>query len=292
MLLDRMELADFVTPIKLAQGILKQLPGLKPPVPIEEIALALDITEIRELETKGFEGGLLAFSDKASGVILVNQRSSRQRRRFTIGHELGHFLNPWHEPQSSGGFQCSSRDFLASDVRTSNKAIRMEAEANQFSASLLMPASLLKMDIRAVNELGIAQIWELANTYDVSKEALARRYVELCDEPCMVLLSKNGKFLYSYRHPDFPFINLREGSSLPKASLSTISQLAEGEIADWSESDPCLWTNSDKLVAVYEQTVLQREGFRMTLLHGELRDEEDDAEEKELSRSWTPRFHK
>ena len=37
------------------------------PVPIEEIARDVDITDIRSLEIDGFEGGLVAFDDKVDG---------------------------------------------------------------------------------------------------------------------------------------------------------------------------------------------------------------------------------
>jgi hypothetical protein len=46
--------------------------------PVEDIARKLDITDIRELETEGFEGGLVTDAEKSSGVILVNQEPDYQ----------------------------------------------------------------------------------------------------------------------------------------------------------------------------------------------------------------------
>ena len=92
MLISRMDLADLGSPEALVEGILKQVSDLPIPVPIEDIARSVDITNITFIGTDSFEGGLVTDRDKSEGVILVNRRSGRRRRRFTVSHELGHFL--------------------------------------------------------------------------------------------------------------------------------------------------------------------------------------------------------
>lgn len=293
MTLDRIELADLVHPDAIAQGIIKQIPDLNLPVPIEDIARSLDIIDIQAMETQGFEGGLITFPDKSEGTILVNKRNKRQRQRFTIGHELGHFLCPWHIPPTNNSFRCKAGDFLSSDTHTKNKAAKMEAEANRFSASILMPIAHIKAHIRSRKEPGLDHIWEFSDIYDVSKETLGRRYIEIHDECCALVLSKNGKFLYCYRHDDFPYINLSKDHPLPKVSICNTDSSPEGVISDWHEIMPDIWTNQPSMLsALFEQTVLQADGYRMTLLQAELRDEEDDEEEKDLQDSWVPRFRK
>lgn len=291
--LDRMELADLASPNALVHGLLKQLPDIPIPVPIQEIALALDIKNIMPLTTKGFEGGLVADSTKSEGTILVNKNSSRQRQRFTIGHELGHFLSPWHEPATPEGFLCTSHDFIAADMRASDKVKRMESEANLFSAGILMPMQQFRKDLRSLGGPELEHIIKLANTYDVSKEALSRRYVGLHDECCAVVVSKDGHYLYSYRHDDFPFVDLQRGNPLPKGALSKTSNASEGTITEWAEVPPYTWTsNTKKLTALFEQTMRQQQGYRITLLHAEVQDEEEEREEDDLQESWTPRFHR
>src|SRR5262245_61704543 len=109
--LDRMALDDVgANPRRLAQAIHEQLGKGKGPVPIREIAMALDIDEIREGSLTNIEAALITTPERGSGSILVNLNSSRQRRRFSIGHELGHFLNPFHQPTSPEGFHCSRSD--------------------------------------------------------------------------------------------------------------------------------------------------------------------------------------
>lgn len=73
-------------PERLVGAIHDQLPDLTGPVPVVEIALALDIEEIREEPLKSFEGALITPPVKVYWSIVVNARSSRQRRRYiTVG---------------------------------------------------------------------------------------------------------------------------------------------------------------------------------------------------------------
>jgi IrrE N-terminal-like domain len=67
-------------------------------MPIHQIAEALDIVEIQQARLKGLEGALVSAPERDIGLIVVNSASSVQRQRFTVAHELGHFLNPWHRP--------------------------------------------------------------------------------------------------------------------------------------------------------------------------------------------------
>ena len=58
--LDRMAIEEVGGhPERLAGAIHDQLPGLTGPVPVVEIALALDIEEIRETPLMSFEGALI-----------------------------------------------------------------------------------------------------------------------------------------------------------------------------------------------------------------------------------------
>src|SRR5690242_18250001 len=98
------------SPEGLVTAILKIEKDLPIPVPIEDLCRQLDVTNIADLETEGFEGALITDTTKSSAMILVNQASSPQRRRFTIGHELGHFLIPTHMPTADGQFLCSRAD--------------------------------------------------------------------------------------------------------------------------------------------------------------------------------------
>ncbi|HOS41995.1 MAG TPA: hypothetical protein PLG31_19875, partial [Spirochaetota bacterium] len=57
--ISRFDLADFASPERIVDGIIQKIPDLPIPVPVVELALMLDIISIEELESDGYEGGLL-----------------------------------------------------------------------------------------------------------------------------------------------------------------------------------------------------------------------------------------
>ncbi len=130
-----------LNPRRIAEAILAQLEGERGAVPVREIALALDIEWIRAEPLSNIEAALVTTAERDRGQILLNSRSSRQRQRFSLGHELLHFLNPLHEQTSEGGFQCSRLDMRAS-ASTQGRHERQESEANEFAIELLTPRSV------------------------------------------------------------------------------------------------------------------------------------------------------
>jgi Zn-dependent peptidase ImmA (M78 family) len=177
MQISRIDLADKGSPEGLVMAILKAEPSLPIPIPIEELCRQLDIIEIQALTTQGFEGGLLTDRERSRGIVLVKNGVSPQRRRFTIGHELGHFLMPSHVPDEEGRFLCSQRDMAMLSSKEGDRRARMEVEANRFSSLVLMPPPRLRAEIggRAPN---IEHMLSLATKFDVSKDAMARAYAE------------------------------------------------------------------------------------------------------------------
>ena len=69
-------------------------------------------------------------------IISVNSGESNKRRRFTVAHELGHFLFDFDPNQSIQYFNKFEIDHAKGD--------RVEGRANRFAAELLMPENLIK----------------------------------------------------------------------------------------------------------------------------------------------------
>jgi Zn-dependent peptidase ImmA (M78 family) len=285
---NRMDLADCATPEALLSTIQKLQAGTFPiPIPVEQWAAALDITAIKALETEGFEGGLMMFSDRSSAAILVNANNGRRRRRFTIGHELGHFLLPWHSPRDEQGFLCTKRDMAVYRTKPGgDRYMEMEAQANRFSAGLLMPAAPFRTDLRSRRNFDISNIVEIADRYDVSKEATARRCADLHDDPIAIVISRHGKILRAYAGRDFPRLTVRPNEPLPSASVTHRSTLSPGQSSEWDEMPADLWLECVR-GSVCEQALGQKEGFRLTLLtfEAESLDPEDD---ENVDGAWAP----
>jgi len=278
--LERMELADIGTPEAIAEKIHELAPDMPIPVPVEEIAYRLDIIEIQPLKTKSFEGGLITQPERTDGIILINENSYDRRKRFTIGHELGHFLIESHSPENGEGFRCSSDSMSRIRATEGDFPAKMEVEANRFSAELLLPKTHFQKDLRRMRHIEIEHIPQLSTKYNMSKDAVARRYTQLQDEPCAIVISRNKKFLRAYRHPDFPFIEFNKDAELPWQSCAASFSGDAGNISDWNEVDAGVWTDVDKhsFSVIAEQTLVQSNGFRMTILTFDDEELEDDDE--------------
>src|SRR6267378_943688 len=205
----RLDLDGTGSPFGLVTKILKIESDLKIPVPIDELAQQLDIQRIEEFETEGFEGGLLTDEGRSTGIILVNKSARGGRRRFTIGHELAHFLILSHAPVEPGKFLCSRADMQRWDVNQNDRYKRMEAEANKFSALILMPPPALRKFIEAKRNPDIAHALETANHFDVSKEAGARAYAEYHDELVAIVVVNENKVLRVHKHRNFPRMSVK-----------------------------------------------------------------------------------
>jgi Zn-dependent peptidase ImmA (M78 family) len=265
--LDRMAIEEVgLNPQRLAQAIHEQMDLREGAVPVYEIVAALDIDEVRKEPLSNLEAALVTTPERDRGRILLNSRSSPQRRRFSLSHELLHFLNPTHEQTSDAGFFCTRRDMsISGDDAISDVHPRQESEANSFAIELLAPQSRLKPFLRGTP--GLAQIVSMADELDISREAAARRFVELHPADLAVVFCKDNRFLYSASGRDFPRLSRRKGEQCD------LARPANGPISDFDEvaADDWLYTlpRDCELVA---QTLWQADGHTTTLLRVEVND--------------------
>jgi Zn-dependent peptidase ImmA (M78 family) len=167
----RLDLDGAGSPSALVTKILGIERDLPIPVPIEKLAERLDILLIKEMTTEGFVAALVTDVNKATGGILLASALSPERRRYSIGHELGHFLIPTHVVPPEGRFRCSREDMLTFSAREQQRRQRMEFEANQFAAMLLMPPPILRAEL-ARKVLSLDEVVRLARDFAVSREAI------------------------------------------------------------------------------------------------------------------------
>lgn len=281
---DRIDLADIHDPQHLARAVHLQLGQFAPPVPVVEIALALDIGEVRIDRFDGFEGMLLTDKVRSRGAILANDRGGRQRARFTVAHELGHFLLERHTLNGGTGFTCTAGDLR--ETRLGQQHLRQESEANGFAINLLAPSGLVMPHLSRNPDLGDGM--RLRKRLDLSLEACVRRMVELREDVLAAVWSYKGAVRYAIRDPRFPFVNLKRGDRLPQTTRAfrTITEGRAG-MTSFTETHGIAWTRRPEL-DLFEQTRLSKNGHAVTLLWADLPD--DDDEDDLLPELGTPRF--
>jgi hypothetical protein len=203
-------------------------------------------------------------SDRNVGSIVVNSRSRPERRRFTLAHELGHFLNLWHQPQGPmGSFSCTESDLgrgWRSRPTAVSRHVNQETQANRFAIELLAPARLVRPHLYGIPDL--EKVLSMATALAINREAAARRYAELHEQPTALVFSTEGCVRYVERHPEFPFVACRRGQplfDLPESS-------GDDKISAHVEADPKDWLGRDEKAALLAQTLRQSGGYAITLL--------------------------
>jgi IrrE N-terminal-like domain len=285
----RLDLDGTGSPEGLVTKILKAEPQLSYPVPIEELARALDILEIAELPGGSVEGSLVMDECRGNGIILVNKSANAGRRRFTIGHELGHFLIPTHMPVKGDRFLCSREDMQKWSISEQSRYDRMETEANRFSALILMPPPLLRKYMAQFREPDLAQVLALHRDFDVSKDAAARAFATYHNDLVAVAVVKDSKVQRFYRMPKFPRLAVESGHAVPRSSihhqlLTRLSKIAETDAGQWLASD---WGKA--LPTLYEQVLHQQNGYALILLWAEV-DDRDEVQDEDESRTSSQRL--
>jgi Zn-dependent peptidase ImmA (M78 family) len=158
---------------KRVRDLLHRNRVLGPPVPVQRIAERLGL-QVRFAPLNGDVSGAILRSGSET-VVGVNSFHHPNRQRFTIGHEIAHFL--LHEGLSmhiDRQFRINLRD------QESSKALDSEEiQANRFAAELLMPVDFLVKDLAAVADINDETISRLARRYRVSSQAMQIRLANL-----------------------------------------------------------------------------------------------------------------
>ena len=126
--------------------------SLSPPVDIQSMVEAYARLSFVHIPFRGVDGVSLNLKarDKSTHVI-VNSDGAPSRQRFTMAHELGHILIPWHVGSVLID-QVAPVSSRPSSYFTHESWI-METEANSFAAELLMPYSWIKRAISTTDDL-------------------------------------------------------------------------------------------------------------------------------------------
>ena len=155
---------------RAAENLLAEM-GATIPVDVERIARMRN-ADYRERPLSSELSGLMQRTD--GGVIIaVNANHPTQRKRFTLAHELGHWLL---DHGDSVVDTVRRRDAVSAQGTSVD-----EMEANQFAADLLMPAAWIKreLDGRVPSPMHVELIEEMAHRFDVSVDAMTIRLTNL-----------------------------------------------------------------------------------------------------------------
>jgi Zn-dependent peptidase ImmA (M78 family)/transcriptional regulator with XRE-family HTH domain len=157
------------SPRDTADALLEAAGITAPPVPVEDLVRDCGVRLLAWDFQDGIDGLVLELDTGA--VIWVNRTQAPVRQRFSTAHELGHHLlrhaDTFHldlggdlAPNATGGHP--------------NYDWRAERAANEFAASLLMPAHMVRRATATVSDVAA-----LASQFKVSPAAMGFRLAAL-----------------------------------------------------------------------------------------------------------------
>ncbi len=141
------------------------------PVDVEGAANAIGVRVFYDELPDGISGKIQR-DEQGKYYIVANRLEPEVRQRFTIAHELGHYI--YHRSLIGDGV-ADTPAYRAPDLTIYDETPLErfhEAQANQFAANLLMPRRLIRMAEAAHPEAGVQ---ELARLFRVSEDAMRIR---------------------------------------------------------------------------------------------------------------------
>ena len=164
------------------------------------------------------------------------------RKRFSIAHELGHYVLG-HGKNSD--IICFDKDMIA----TLNDPGK-ESEANAFAGELLLPANLVakRCDVK---EVTFDPVREMAFQFKTSLTATLLKFVRLCPEMCAAIFCTGGRVKWVFKSEDFwPFVEVNK--PLDRRTLAYDFFTGGGLSQDPEEVDADAWLDSERLGNIEE----------------------------------------
>ncbi len=162
--------------------------GIDQPNKIDLEAIAFDrgvIVTYKRLD--GCDARIVGHGNKA--IITVSTRSSPERQRFSIGHELGHWEEDW---RGGGGFLCT-KDDIGEAGPSADSRRETEMRANRFASDVMLPNYLFAPACYR-QSVTLDTCIRIAGAFRASVTATAIKFIKQASYPGMVTCySRKGR---------------------------------------------------------------------------------------------------
>lgn len=211
-----------------AEVLLSDL-GITSPDDIDIDAIARCVgAEVDYRALIGCEAQIVGYRDRA--VIYVERKASKTRRRFSVGHELGH----WHHHMGQS-FVCRPDDIGRPVDEASRNAERL---ADAYSADLLLPPYMIGPLIEGLSPLNLHSIRELAGAFGASVTSTAIRTMRMTKEPA--ILVAHNLWGRRWQWPSLKAAGLRVRDDVDPRS-SAISAIATNALTNERKEPASYW---------------------------------------------------
>ena len=240
---------------KTAAGLI-DFYGISTPeeIRLEDIAFDKNVRVV-EGGIEGASARLISAGDSA--VIRVgSEERYPYKKRFSIAHELGHFLlKHGHSLHRI----CGEDDLL--DWYGGSE----EAQANAFAGELLLPKKILE-PYCDVDDVSFDVVREISNRFQASLTPTATRFVENCPEKCALVFSRDNKIVWFKTSLDWNYF-LDAGYRLETNCYAALFYRGEHCPNEQREVPGYAWIGRNSPDYLIEHTICSRVGgYTMTLL--------------------------
>ncbi len=178
--------------INSIRSIISQItPSCSPPVDLDEILRENNIRLREHIIGLDIRGEQILGACKSEGlkrlIVVSPFVDNKQRRRFTIAHEIGHLF-----------LHHGNRECIATDLQFWSDTRIKENEANAFAAELLLPYANIFATLKH-SDISFDMIDNLAHKCDTSLTATAIRLVKADDGMSAAIYHDGTKVFWSVR---------------------------------------------------------------------------------------------
>lgn len=229
--------------------------NLRPPYDLEALASKYATVEQHHFPLDA-DGVTIGIGGENKPQILINSNSPETRRKFTLAHELGHIIIPWHTGTIVSHL---------GKIEASEEYRRMESEANQFAAELLLPSSWIsekESEFSSVENL----ISSILDDSGASRDATLIKIFNTVELPIICAgINGEGEIIDYFRSGSSPTSVSLIGRKVDEEKVFSTSKVEEcfrlGDrsyqawvfsCGEFSETDPRPWR--DVLNQILEET--------------------------------------
>lgn len=177
--------------INLARRLIAKL-SLAPPIDVKSLVEAHADLTITKIPIEGVDGISLDLKTPGKRArVILNANNPQTRQRFTLAHELGHLLIPWHT-----GNILDHVD--PTQVHATDTYWEFESEANAFAGELLVPSEWVTQLLTETDNM--AKLHKrIARESEVSLHAAAIRLSQLLPKNLVFAVERDGIVEFSGR---------------------------------------------------------------------------------------------
>lgn len=226
---------DDLPEVKYARRIIRDH-SLKLPIDVEALVRKFAKLKFESIPVQGIDGVSINLKlPNKEARIIVNSDISPRRKRFTLAHELGHLVIPWH----IGTIVDEIKDESGNYFERNQAYWEIEREANRFAAELLMPTEHV-CNLYLSNHDANETIASICKTCDVSEEAASVRLSQLFPKIEKIILSDEVFFNIYKNFPDLGDLQraLIENLNLtPTFAAKRMIEILSGKVIYCQERD-------------------------------------------------------